>query len=942
MSPKSPLQFAREASSRLRDVVNDLCSHANPVYHQFCSDIRTTLFYVVPRFQTLPDTDSFREEASELLIDLERLCQPRHPTDPVAPPTESGTGLAGPGLRYPALVLLLEDAASATEAIKEFASGDKHVPARRRLLNRLKDFRGLNPDSESSGAFSSLSDTVVQAENGAPPECGREILLLHSTLSTYCFCIEKQPNRSTAACVRLSSSSHDDSKVTFGVLFMDHPHQDTAGMGSQPWWQDTEISLYRTVQTGGGKPGGGPRRQVEIGLESALKSSFCYFITQQKKRGRMLLHFSVTGVSVSKVSVTGTLVGREKSAGKRLFIDRFERDRPRQWDVESPSISLRDLLETASAEDFSEKKKEVLSVFLAKAVWQYYSSPWMAKPWTKDSVHFIFEQRRTCQNEELAGIFVDEPLLSVSISAPKPSSSKAAEACPDGKQNTKDEDDNDDFFNSEGPVFSFQAAHQLPKILALGVMLMEIQLGRPIESLYTDPKFSHHCPKGTAYVDTDYNICKGLIEEEHIFMTKDTSDPLSTLITNCILPGQIFMPPRVKSLSDDDIRPVFYRLVSQLELWNSARQPHNVRPLSLPDAMSSNWATPAPTPAAPRRSLLGRPNVELRCGRVMAQITNSRTTEDWFSRMRSLIHILKARDEDEDTYEKVKIAVLDTGVHPNHVEADYIKGYKDFVSGEDGVKRDNTGHGTTSIRLILDMCESADVYALRIFERDTAAKETQHLAVEALDWCIANSMDVVCMACGFFDDDATLYHKIQEASCKMLLIAAPTNEGNRHNILYPAAYGDFVLPMFATDGNIKKSDLNPSKGPGRYNFAILGEDIKNVHDEVNSGTSYSTAIAAGFAARLLDFSRHSDTKVKFGDKAQKLKSRHGFMGVLVSMALRTIDGPFHCVRPWDLLPKKLQSQLPFQPSGLPDNTTADARSHICQKICMGIDGEFGL
>ncbi|KAL8364650.1 hypothetical protein RB595_003773 [Gaeumannomyces hyphopodioides] len=202
--------------------------------------------------------------------------------------------------------------------------------------------------------------------------------------------------------------------------------------------------------------------------------------------------------------------------------------------------------------------------------------------------------------------------------------------------------------------------------------------------------------------------------------------------------------------------------------------------------------------------------------------------------MRSLIHILKALNEDKDTYEKVKIAVLDTGVHPNHTEADYIKGYKDFVSGEDGVKRDNTGHGTTS----------------------------------ALDWCIANSMDVVCMACGFFEDDAILYHKIREASCKMLLIAAPTSEGNRHNILYPAAHEEFVLPMFATDGNVKKSGLNPSKGPGRYNFVILGEDIKNVHDEVISGTSYLTAIAAGFAARLLDFSRHNDTKGAFGDKAQ--------------------------------------------------------------------------
>lgn len=335
----------------------------------------------------------------------------------------------------------------------------------------------------------------------------------------------------------------------------------------------------------------------------------------------MLLHFSVTGMPVNKVSATGASVGRDKSSEKRLFIDGFEKgDRPRRWVVERPSISLRDLLERVSAEDFAEKKKEVLSVFLAKAVWQYYSSPWMAKPWTKDNVHFIFEQRRTGQNEELAGIFVDEPLLSVLISAPNPYSSKVAEACTDRTQNTENDEDDDDFFSSNGPVFSFQAAHQLPKILALGVMLMEIQLGKPIESLYVDPKFSHHCPGGTAYVDTDYNICKDLIEKEGIYRTQDTSGLLSDLITNCILPTKFFMPPHVRSLGDDDIRPALYRLVSQLELWNSVRQPHNVRPLSLPHAMSSNRPEPVVTPAASRRSSLERPDEELRYGRVMAQM----------------------------------------------------------------------------------------------------------------------------------------------------------------------------------------------------------------------------------------------------------------------------------------------------------------------------------
>ncbi|KAK1831858.1 hypothetical protein QBC39DRAFT_306110 [Podospora conica] len=920
MLSESPLKFAQKASSKLQEVVNELCSPPpNSSYHQFCAAIQTTLHLVVPRFQALPDTRIFRNEASELLDTLETLCQVRHTNDSVIQPIET------PGRRYPSLVHLLNDDVSAKEAIKEFARCDD-VRARKRFLKRLKDFEGddeSTPCSASSGALSSLPDIVVQAENGAPPECGREIVLLHSTLSTYCFCITETVHRPTAACIRLRSSNLGDTKVTFGVLFMGHPHQHIHGAETKypPLWQDTEISLYRTVQTGGGTLPADGQAPLEFGCPPD-DSRFCYYISLQDQIGPALLHFSVTQApvgtdSVPMTSVPVTSVGKEKLDKKRLYIDALQNtDIPRAWRAREPSISLRRLLETVAPEDFSQKKKEVLSVSLAKAVWQYYSSPWMASPWTKDNVHFIFEQRRTVRNEELQGIFVDEPLLSISISVPSLQNTEVLPA-----------------------RASFGAVHKLPKLLALGVMLMEIQLGHPIQTLYTNVNFSRHCGlEGMAYANTDYNICKDLIEKGQIFMVKDTSVPLSTLITNCILPRQVFMPPRVKDLTDECIRPALYDLVSQLEVWSSGLQPGNLQPLSLPESMER---TPSSTQAAHRCSPLKRHDEKRRYyGRTMAQLTNSRTTEDWFTRMRSLVHILKAPDEDEDKYKKVKIAVLDTGVHPDHPETRYIEGYQDFVTGNHDVRCDNTGHGTTLVGLIFEMCDSADVYALRILEDDTATEKTPQRAVLALDWCIANNIDIVCMAWGLTNDDAKLYHKVRDASCKMLLIAAPTNEGNQHSILYPAAYEEFVLPMFATNGHVKNSGLNPSKGPGRNNFAILGEDIKNCHDKVGSGTSYSTAIAAALAARLLDFSRHSDTKSIFGDKAEKLKRKKEFKRVLSSIAVQSRDGSFRYIRPWDLLPTKLQRHLPVLPAqdGI---ERSKARDEICHMICLFIDREFG-
>ncbi|KAK8074298.1 hypothetical protein PG994_005197 [Apiospora phragmitis] len=267
----------------------------------------------------------------------------------------------------------------------------------------------------------------------------------------------------------------------------------------------------------------------------------------------------------------------------------------------------------------------------------------------------------------------------------------------------------------------------------------------------------------------------------------------------------------------------------------------------------------------------------------MAQITNSTTTKDWFKRMSGLNYIPKAGEG--DTFEKVKIAVLDTGVDPDDAASVYVDGYRDFVSGNDSIKCDNTGHGTTSVNLIFHMCESASVHVIRIFESDEANENTQELAVQVLDWCIQEQLDVLCLACGFVDSSQELYDKFHEASGKMLILAAPTNESNAGEIAYPAKYDDDVLCIFSTD---------EAWAGTTSTFAILGEDIKTMSGEVRSGTSFSTAIAAGLVGRLLEFSRHRDCKGLIKN-ASMLKVKYGMTKVLMSMAMT--DSEFQCLKP---------------------------------------------
>jgi hypothetical protein len=97
--------------------------------------------------------------------------------------------------------------------------------------------------------------------------------------------------------------------------------------------------------------------------------------------------------------------------------------------------------------------KTLLSFLLARSVWQFYHSDWMKDGWSKETVHFMLEHRPPISRV----IFINEPFLRarfkrplVDQTTPKP----------------------------ERPMFT---THMYPKVLALGVMLLEVELGRPIE-----------------------------------------------------------------------------------------------------------------------------------------------------------------------------------------------------------------------------------------------------------------------------------------------------------------------------------------------------------------------------------------------------------------------------------------------------------------------------
>jgi hypothetical protein len=144
---------------------------------------------------------------------------------------------------------------------------------------------------------------------------------------------------------------------------------------------------------------------------------------------------------------------------------------------------------------------------------------------------------------------------------------------------------------------------------------------------------------------------------------------------------------------------------------------------------------------------------------------------------------------------------------------------------------------------------------------------------------------------------------------KTLIFAAASNLSNFTSIAFPARlFQTFRLfCMFSTNAGAKPTCyFNPAAHKkATYNFAILGEGIQvpPIHNGAIqnplSGTSFSTIVAAGVAAKIIDFSGHPDVRGKIDD-VEALCQVEGMSEVFAQM-VSAVDNSYHCLTPWKLL-----------------------------------------
>jgi subtilisin family serine protease len=206
--------------------------------------------------------------------------------------------------------------------------------------------------------------------------------------------------------------------------------------------------------------------------------------------------------------------------------------------------------------------------------------------------------------------------------------------------------------------------------------------------------------------------------------------------------------------------------------------------------------------------------------------------------------------------ERVRVAVIDSGVHASHPHVGRVAGGVAFA--DDGAEIedyvDRLGHGTAVTAAILEKAPDADVYAVRVFDRTLSTSIAT--LVRAIDWASRSGMHVANLSLGTSkaDHEATLREAVARASAAgVIVVSARDDEGVRW---LPGSLPG-VVPV-QLDWSCPRDEYRHVRIDGTTVFRASGfpRPIPGVRPDRNlNGISFAVANMTGFVTRAR--ARHS-------------------------------------------------------------------------------------
>lgn len=199
----------------------------------------------------------------------------------------------------------------------------------------------------------------------------------------------------------------------------------------------------------------------------------------------------------------------------------------------------------------------------------------------------------------------------------------------------------------------------------------------------------------------------------------------------------------------------------------------------------------------------------------------------------------------------IKVAVIDSGAG-FHSDLN-VAGGKSFVSYTTSFLDDN-GHGTHVSGIIaaknndfgtVGIAPDAKIYALKALDSTGHGYNSDIIA--AIDWAIANQMDVINMSLGGSDYSSAFEAAITKAyNSGIIIVASAGNDAS--TVEYPAKYSN-AIAVSATDQTNHLAYFS-NTGP-EIEVAAPGVDITSLYKNNEYATMDGTSMASPFVAGIL-------------------------------------------------------------------------------------------
>ncbi len=204
------------------------------------------------------------------------------------------------------------------------------------------------------------------------------------------------------------------------------------------------------------------------------------------------------------------------------------------------------------------------------------------------------------------------------------------------------------------------------------------------------------------------------------------------------------------------------------------------------------------------------------------------------------------------TGEGVKICIVDSGI--DIYSEVYACGGVDLEDPEYCNGDDLTGHGSAVAGIIaapddgsgtVGIAPDAQIYNVRVLDGANQAPVSR--IIDALDWCIANNMDIVNMSFGTDEYSPALKAKIEDVSAHGIIMIS--SAGNGETVQYPAAFPE-VISVSSVNSSMQKPEGTATGDFSAPGINIYSTSLLGGYCAV-SGSSIAAAHITGCAAVLL-------------------------------------------------------------------------------------------